>query len=700
MTTIERMRTVARGPAEQPVWIRPAVAVLLVGTAVLYCWNIAVSGYANEYYSAAAQAAAQDWKAFFFGSLDPSNFITVDKPPAALWVMGLSARIFGVSQWSILLPQAIEGVAAVALLYAAVKRQAGPVAGLMAGAIFAVTPVSVLMFRYNNPDSLLVLLLVAAAYCVVRALENARTGWLLLAGTAMGFAFLTKMLQAFLVVPAFALIYLIAAPTGMWRRIWQLLLAGVAVVVSAGWWLAVVAMVPASQRPYIGGSTTNDPLELAFGYNGLQRIFGMGGRSGPSSSAGSGAGAGTGARGGAGERVLVGPGPGGGFGQEPGITRMFNNDFGAQISWLLPAALIGLVATVVVTWRAARIDRTRAAMVLWGGWLLVTGLVFSFMSGIVHSYYAVALAPAIAAIIGISVPYWWNRRDSWTGRILLAALALVTGGWACVLLTRDNWLPILGYVALGAGVVTAALVLVGVRRWRGLAIVAAVLAVVTAFTGSAAYAGYTAATAHSGGVPAAGPRINGPGINGPGTNGPGANGPGTAGSGGMRMVGPDGGGQGGPDGPRRENAALAKLLRTANTKWAAATTGAGQAASFQLASDAPIMAIGGFSSGDPAPTLAEFQQYVARGEIRYYVPGVAGPTNNTTDPNATNTTGATDQPVIVNGPGGGPGGTGGGPGGGPGGRGTSGAILTWVKANYTATTVGGQTVYDLTRPAK
>src|SRR4051812_28643117 len=202
----------------QPRWVRPAVLTLLVATAVLYLWGLGSSGWANNYYAAAAQAGTQDWKAWLFGSLDAGNAITVDKPPAALWVMALSGRLFGFSAFTMLLPQALMGVGAVGLLFAAVRRVSGPGAGLIAGAALALTPVAALMFRFNNPDALLVLLMVAAAYFVVRATENGSAMWMGLAGSALGFAFLTKMLQAFLVVPGLALAFLVAAPIGMWQR--------------------------------------------------------------------------------------------------------------------------------------------------------------------------------------------------------------------------------------------------------------------------------------------------------------------------------------------------------------------------------------------------------------------------------------------------------------------------------------------------
>jgi 4-amino-4-deoxy-L-arabinose transferase-like glycosyltransferase len=325
---------------------RASLLGLLAATALLYLWALGASGWANDFYSAAAQAASQSWKAFFFGSSDASNFITVDKPPASLWVMGLSVRLFGVSSWSILVPQALMGVATVALLYATVRRWFGPAAGLVAGAVLALTPVATLIFRFNNPDALLTLLLVAGAYAVVRALEDGATRWLVLAGVCVGFGFLAKQLQALLVVPAFALVYLAAAPGSLGRRLGQLAAAGVAMVASAGWWVAVVELVPASARPYIGGSQTNSILELTFGYNGLGRLTGA-------------------------ETGSVGGGPGGGWGQT-GWTRMFGAEVGGQIAWLLPAALLLLAAGLWLTRRAPRTNRARAAFALWGGWLVVT----------------------------------------------------------------------------------------------------------------------------------------------------------------------------------------------------------------------------------------------------------------------------------------------------------------------------------------
>ncbi len=312
-----RLGRLLRGSERDPRWARPALLALLALTALLYVVGLSRNGWANDFYAAAVQAGSKSWKAFFFGSSDASNFITVDKTPAFLWVMDISARIFGVNYWSVLIPQALEGVATVAVLYATVRRWFGPAAGILAGVAMALTPVATLMFRFNNPDALLTLLLTLAAYAVTRAIEAGKTRWLVLAGALLGFGFLAKMLQAFLVLPGFALAYLVAGPRGLGRRTLQVLAGGAAVLVAAGWWVAAVLLTPAADRPYIGGSTNNNILDLTFGYNGFGRLDGNE----------------TGSVGFGGHRVA----PTGG---STGLTRLLAAVMGGQISRLLPAARI------------------------------------------------------------------------------------------------------------------------------------------------------------------------------------------------------------------------------------------------------------------------------------------------------------------------------------------------------------------------
>jgi 4-amino-4-deoxy-L-arabinose transferase-like glycosyltransferase len=663
MTAVTDAWTVGSPPADPPplevgaprrdaAWVRPALIGLLVATAVLYLWGLGASGYANGFYSAAVEAGSKSWKAFFFGSFDSSSFITVDKPPASLWVMDLSARIFGVNAWSILVPQALEGVATVGLLYATVRRRFSPQAGLLAGAALALTPVAALMFRFNNPDALLVLLLVASAYSVVRALEAGSTRWLLLAGSLVGFGFLTKMLQAFLVLPGFAAVYLYAAPGTLARRVRQVAAAGVAMVVSAGWWVAIVALLPASERPYIGGSQHNSILELIIGYNGIGRITGQE----------------TGSVGGAGNT--------GGRWGVTGIGRMFDSEFGGQISWLIPAALVLLAGMLWIGRRAPRSNGQRAQVLLWGSWLVVTGVTFSLAAGIIHPYYSVALAPAVAALVGIGGVGLWRHRQHAHARLWLGAAMLATTLWSFTLLDRTpSWHPTLRVLVLVAGLAaTAGIAGLAQLPRRATALVAGTALAVT-LAGPTAYAVSTAATPHTGAIPSAGPAVAGS-FGGPGGGpaggrfggGPGGfpgGGPGGAARGGAFRGGA--GGLGGLLDTATPSAALVELLsRNAYSyTWIAAAVGSNSAAGVQLATGLPVMAIGGFNGTDPTPTLAQFQSLVRAGKVHYFLGG-----------------GSADR--------GGPGGLGG--------SGASSAIAAWVAANYTAATVGGVTVYDLSSP--
>ena len=652
-------------------WERPVLGLLLLLTAALYLFGLDRSGYANSFYSAAAQAGSQSWKALFFGSSDAANSITVDKPPASLWPVALSVRIFGLSSWSILAPEALMGVASVWLLAATVKRPFGAAAGLLAGAVLALTPVAVLMFKFNNPDALLVLLMVAAVWAVLRAVADGRTRWLVLTGVLVGFGFLTKQLQVLVVVPALAGTYLFAGPPKLGRRVLQLLVGLAAVVVSAGWWIAAVSLWPASSRPYIGGSQDNSFISLTFGYNGLGRLTGN-------------------------ETGSVGGGGAGGGAPSWGATglgRMFSSEFGGQIAWLLPAALALGAIGLVLRGRAPRTDGRRASYLVWGLWLVVTMAVFSFSQGIIHSYYSVALAPAIGALVGSGTVTLWARRGSaWVAGVLALTVA-GTAGWAFVLLGRTPaFVPWLRWVVLVVGLVAAvALVAVSVLPRRLLVVVAAA-ALFAGLAGPTAYALQTTVTAHQGSLPSAGPTV--PGGSGFGGGGPrggrgglaqgtppgallggagqGAFGPGQAPGGafgpGQAPAGAGGragGGMGGLLSGSTPNAELTAALHAdaSSFTWVAATTGSNNASGYQLATGDPVMAVGGFNGSDPSPTLEQFQQRVADREIHFYIAsqGFGG---------GQNTSGTATQ------------------------------ISTWVQQRFTATTVGGVTLYDLTVPIR
>ena len=586
----------ARSSGARVAWLGAAAVGLLA--AVVTLWDLAVSGYANTYYSAAAQAASQSWSAMFFGAIDAAGFITVDKPPASLWAMGLSVRILGLSPFAVLLPEALAGIGAVLLLYDAVRRQFGVAAAVIAGVAFAVTPVAALMFRYNNPDALLVLLLVGSAWALVRGLADDRLRWLVVAGALVGLGFLTKYLQAYLVLPGFALTYLVAGRGDLGRRLAGLAVAAVSVLLASFWWVAIVELVPAAARPYIGGSTSNSVLDLVFGYDGLGRIFGQGGPGVPATG-------GPGVPGGFARPV--GGGGAGAFGGAPGWLRMLNAQWGSEIGWLLPSAAVGLLAGLLARARAPRTDARRAGFLLWGGWAIVHVLVFSLMSGIAHPYYAVALAPAAAALTGAGLIELWRLRERapWAG-LAIGSILVVTAWWSVLLLDlAPSYLPGLGIGAIGLAVAAAIVLAVPAGsdpRGRDIARGAMVVGLIAILVGPAAWTAATMTRAIAGGDPAAGPAM-------------------TAGAFGGRF------GLGGfaGDASGTDQALVDYLVANRGTaSWLVAVSSASQAGPLQLSSGVPVMAMGGFMGSDPAPTVEQLTAYIHDGRLRFVLLGGRG----------------------------------------------------------------------------
>ncbi|MGO1291140.1 MAG: ArnT family glycosyltransferase [Brevibacterium linens] len=685
-------------------WYSITLTVLTLGTIAAFLFNLTANGWANSFYAAAVQAGSENWEAFLFGSLDSANAITVDKPPASLWLMALSARVFGFSSFSMLLPQVLlAGVSVLLIVHSlrlSLRSHVGPglekAAALGAGAIFAVSPVVAMMFRFNNPDALLVTLMIGAVVATqhaLRTLTEARrrrsarriVGWLVLAGVCLGLGFLTKQFQVLLIVPGLAVAWVLFARTSWPRRLLWLLVPLGSMIVSAGWWIALVELTPAGSRPYVGGSQSNSFLELTFGYNGFGRLTGN-----ETGSVGGGGG-----------------GQGGGWG-ETGITRLFTGSFGQQASWFLPTALFFLVVTIVLLTLAEVARRRRvptvtdgdqgtgravsasgaigtgslgAGLLMWGAWLIVTWLVLSNMNGIVHEYYTVALIPSIAAVIGLAVAVLLAR-DGFLPRLLLAVAWALTGAWQFIISSEMTGIPsILRWCVLIVSILGALVLIVTAHRRFGTALASVLVAL--AVLGSAAIpaqlavrtiAGTTqgsivtiaGTSAGLGGGPGGGGMPGGGGGPGGGTDGtPGGAGKseaGRGGTGGMPGGAGGGGGMGGLLGASDPSDELTQLLEqdAADYTWVAATTGANQAAGYQLALEEPVMAIGGFNGTDPSPTLAEFKQLVSDGTIHYYIGSGSG---------------------------------GQGPGGGS--DSASSQIADWVEANYEATTVDSVSLYDL-----
>jgi 4-amino-4-deoxy-L-arabinose transferase-like glycosyltransferase len=602
-------RRLVRGRDSDPWWSRPGLIAVSVMAGVLVTWALTISGDANAYYADAALAASKSWTAFFTNAADLSGYVSLDKGPLSDWMMGLSGRIFGFSSFSMLLPNALCGVAAVVLLHNLVRRTLGHRAALLAALMLALSPVSVVMARYNNPDALLALLLVASAWALVRALESGRIRHIILCGAFVGLAFNTKMLEAYLIVPGLAVAFLLAAPGSFWRRIGHLLAGGVAMVVVSVAWYGPMMLIPAADRPYVGDSTNNSWFQLIFGSNGLSRITG-------------------GSRGGGG---------GGGLGGSTGVLRLFSTDIGGQIAWLLPLALLGLIVGLWVGRRASRTDRRRAVIVLFGVWALAGYAVFSFSQGTFHSYYTSAMAPAVAGLAAAAIVMLVDRlRSSRVAPMLLAAALIGTAILSFVILGRTPslvpWLRWTVLVGAATGATAIVLVRLRVRLPRrvsiGLALGGSALALLA---GPAAYSIATVDHGQTGSSPTAGPAsVAGGGLHGGGHAGFGDGAqPQGAGSdshaAGSRADFGGGFAGGAATGAKGDtaNAALVKYLESNRdgAKYLVAATGSTTAAPIGLASDDPVITMGGFTGADPAPTVAQLQSLVGSGELRYVLVG-------------------------------------------------------------------------------
>lgn len=441
-------------------WEPWALAGVLVLAGVLYLWALGDRAL-QPYYAAAVRSMTESPRAFFFAGFDPAGVISIDKTPFAFWVQGVGVWVFGYHWWAIALVQAIEGVASVFVLHRVVRRWAGERPALLAALVLAVSPITVALDRSNQADCLMVLLLLLAAYAVTRAVEKAPDsgfGWLIWAGVFVGLAFFAKMLAAWIVLPALGVAYL-AAPVRWPVKLLRLLVAGVVAAAVSVAWPVFFSLWPAGDRPFVGSTTSNSIWDLIFGYNGFGRVSG----------------------GSIGSLGNVLGSFGAVFSGSPGVTRLFGADVGGQVGWLLPVALASVIGAAIV-WLRTRggTVRQRAGWLLWSGWLIIAGLVFSFAGGIFHRYYTVELAPAIAATaaVGLWTAWGWYRAGRRLGLLLPAAI-VVTVGYAFYLLDQTpDWQPWLRYAVLAVGVLAAVALLV--RRIAPRAALAAGLAAVLA----------------------------------------------------------------------------------------------------------------------------------------------------------------------------------------------------------------------------
>jgi 4-amino-4-deoxy-L-arabinose transferase-like glycosyltransferase len=585
----------------------------------------------------------QSWHNFFFNAFDPGGFVTIDKPPLGFWLQVASAKVFGFSGLSLMLPQALAGVLSVAVLYHLVSRSFGAVAGLLAALALAVMPVSVAASRNNIVDGTLVLVTLLGAWAVLRAAETSRLRWLLLCAVLVGLGFNVKMLEAYLVVPAFGLLYLVAVPHRWTTRSWHLGVATLVLLVVSFSWAVAVDLTPAHARPYVGSSGTNSAVNLALGYNGLQRLTGhlrlfAGGRrptlrsasaapdihsAAGTNSTGPGGGTGNAAEGPAARGVTRGET---GY---PGPLRLFNSALGGQVSWLLPLALLGLIAAAWRTRVRFPLDRRQHALILWGAWLLVQAAFFS-VAGFFHTYYMVMMAPSIAALAGIGLVALWRdyRSSGWRGWALPLTLLVTAGVQAYLLSSYPGWSSWLTPLVVGFCVVAA--IALAARRLGGrvsgrVALGAAALGTVGVLAAPTTWAADTVLNTRGGGLPTAGPPPQNGGrgilciasatgcVRIPSQNG-GDRFPGAARAQSGRR------GFGGPEGAGASTRLVQYLeAHRGQTRYLLATLNAMTAAPIILTTGQPVMALGGFSGADRIVTPSDLSRLVADGTVRFFL---------------------------------------------------------------------------------
>lgn len=544
----------------------------------MFLWNLSINEWANAYYAAAAQAGARDWKALFFGSLDAGNGITLDKLPASIWVSSLSMRIFGISSWSLLAPQALMGVATVALTYLTVRRHYQMTAAMLAAVVTLLTPASATLFRYNNPDALLTLLLSLSLYAVTRAVEDGRWRWLVGMGFLVGLGFLTKSAQALIILPVFAVVYFFFGPKGQLLRACQLLAGFAATTMAAGWWILIAENWDISDRPYAGGSFSNSFVEVLIRQNGLGRLLGA-------------------AAGGSEQEDAIESGP---------FKLVIYPLFGTQGAWLLPAAMILLITALVLLRKRPREDPKRAVLLLAGGWLFAYASVFSFMSGVINPYYLVVLAPPLGILIGAGAQLSWAARRWLAFRLTNgAALAITVVLAAGYMLSTTEISPGIILALLIVALILAEFVILRIRK-RPAVKATAIAACALCLLGPAGFSVSSVLSPHNGVWPAAAIGRAAPLYDSPDP----AEWPLS------RAIQIRGTGIG----HNPENAILEILTSVReNRRWTAAVPGAMNAARYQLETNTPIMPVGGFNGSSPFPTVSQFAEYVRTGQIRYYI---------------------------------------------------------------------------------
>ena len=593
--------------------------VLLLSTLLNFV-NLGLEGYSNLFYSASVKSMTMSLKNFFFVAFDPSGFVSIDKPPLGFWIQTISAKIFGFSGWSVILPQALAGVLSVAVLYYLVKKSFGCAAGLIAALCLAVTPIFVAVSRNNTCDNLLVLTLLLACWAISIAAEKGKIKYLIICLAIVGIGFNIKMLQAYMVIPAIYITYLLSTAVSMKKRIIHLLLGTVVLLIVSFSWSLVVDLVPAANRPYVDSSTNNSEMELIVGWNGLNRL-GLGGTSAsggimsgmPKGATGKGMPSGMELP--AGMELPEGmkiPSGGSGMGDtgKASITRLFsNNSLSDQISWLFPLAIFGLFAAVLKEKfkNPFNNDKRKSALILWSMWLLPVFLYFSLTSGMFHPYYLTMLAAPIAALVGIGIVSMWElyKQGGWKSFILPAAF-IVDGLVQLLILSyyyKTSSVTKILIIGVSILCLLSSIILIIVKLKKNENAKLKKNLVITAVIGllitPTVWSGVTMFYPVNGTMPSAGIEITSSKGEGAGI--------------GMEASG--------------DNTKLIKFLETHNTteKYILATsTSGGTASDIIIQTGKSVMSIGGFMGSDKTLTLDQFKALVVKGEVRYVTVGGMG----------------------------------------------------------------------------
>lgn len=617
-----------KGLFKQIQWTRrtslvaAALALIVIAGAFLRFYKLGAYGVGNTYYAAGVKSMLTSWRNFFFVAFEPGGSVSIDKPPLGFWLQALSASIFGFNGFALAFPQALAGTLSIPLLFVIVKKQFSDWAGLISAAVLAFMPVAVSTERNNTIDGLLVFFLLLAVWAVLKSVQTGKFRFLLLGAVLVGLGFNIKMLQAFMPLPGIYLLYLIGSKQSWWKRIWHLAVASVVLLVVSFSWAVVVDLVPAADRPYVGSSTNNSELELIFGWNGVSRILGMFGRS-PNALSGQASNpdgqmpsgqppeisgdfqprqGGNGQfEGGLPPNGQLPPsarndgrpgGSGGPFNNaQPGLNRLFIMPLADQASWLLPAALLGILLVIALVIRKWAAREQLMGVLLWGGWLLPMLAYFSFTTGLFHSYYLIMLGPGIAALVGIAawgISRIFNQRK-WIGLGLAAFLIAVTVLYQVVLLKNfpaySKWLIPASLALVAADL---ALLVWSFRKWLNITAVSLICVgvLLAPFTWSLE----TATSRSNAMLPNAGPSEE-------------------------QFAGPMSNLQG------EVNQTLLQYL-LANTKpgsYLVAVNSAMEASPFVLATDRAVLTFGGFTGSDNVVDVEELAALVSSGQLRFVI---------------------------------------------------------------------------------